>query len=136
MSDSRLDGMLRSLPRHVASDGFSAGVMTRLARENHPRRTRFAPLAWKHSAQAAAAALLVVLSVLGGVMYERHEEAKRIAAIRTEAMKLQAELDALKRESQKQGEIYLGQAGDREYLLNLRQLTAPAADVRQVSHQY
>lgn len=127
--NDRFDDLIRNAPRTAASEGFTTRVMSRVTAQR-PSRT---PRAWR---PAFAAAALVVVSLLSGVAFEKHREAERLEAIRAEARQLEAELEALKKQSAEASEVYLGGDGNREYVLDLRALTAPSAQARTVSHSY
>lgn len=125
--NDRLDEMIRRAPRTGASSEFTTRVMTRV-RDDATRR----PLpSWR---PALAVAALAIVAVLSGVSWEKHQEAQRLEAIRAEARQIEAELEALKKQSAQASEVYLGGDGNKEYVLDLRDLTAPSSQVRTVSH--
>lgn len=128
MSD-RLDELIRTSPRSGASPAFTPRVMARIRQTS--RESRGMP--WK---PALAAATLVVVSMLSGVAFERHREAERIEALRIEAMQIEAEIEALKQMTAQSSEVYLGGNGNKEYVLDLRDLTAPSPEVQPVSQTY
>lgn len=127
--NERLEDVLHRSPRTGASSDFTARVMTRIAGQPAPRRFP----GWK---PALAAAALVVVSILSGVAFEKNREAERLEALRAEAIAIEAELEALKQQSASSSEVYLGGNGNREYVLDLRDLTAPSPEVHNVSHTY
>lgn len=131
MTDDRIGGLIRSLPRSEPSPGFTRSVMSRIGgRGDHHAPSGFR---WAH---AAAIVAIVVTSLGGGMAWQRQQEARRIDALRAETARIRAELDAMRTQARKSNEIYLGQSGDREYVLDLRQFTAPNTGVRQVSQTY
>lgn len=131
MTDDRISGLIRSLPRSEPSPGFTRRVMERIdgSRERRaPARFRFA--------HAVAITLLVVMSLGGGMAWQRHRETLHIESMRAETVRIQKELDAMRSQARKSNEIYLGESGDREYVLDLRQFTAPNSGVSRVSQSY
>jgi hypothetical protein len=131
MTDDRIGGLIRSLPRTEPSAGFTRRVMARV--EGAETGHAAAGFRWAH---AAAIVLIVATSIGGGAAWQRQREAKRVEAMRAETARIRAELDAMRAQARKANEIYLGQSGDREYVLDLRQFTAPDAGVRQASQTY
>jgi hypothetical protein len=121
--------MMRRAPRARASSDFTRRVMARVGQAGSTRP----PIVWR---PAFAVAALVVISILSGVAFENHREAERLEALRIEARQLEAELEALKKQSAESSEVYLGGDGNREYVLDLRDLTAPSSQVQPVSHSY
>ena len=131
MTDDRIDGLIRSLPRTEPSPGFTRRVMARIEERG---AGRFAGgFRWVH---AIAVAVIVLTALGGGIAWQRDREARRADALRTETARIRAELDALRAQARQTNEIYLGQSGDREYVLDLRQFTAPNAEVRPASQTY
>lgn len=127
--NDQIDELIRHAPRSGASADFTARVMARVRAESTPR----AGFAWR---PALAFAALVVVSILSGIAFEKQREARRLEAIRIEARQLEAELEALKKQSQKSSEVYLGGDATREYVLDLRDLTAPSSQVQPVSQSF
>ncbi len=131
MTDDRIDRLIRSLPRTEPSPGFTRRVMERIeARGRGPVRASFR---WAH---AAAVAVIVVMSLGGGIAWQRDREERRLEVLRAETARIRTELDALRTQTHQADEIYLGQSGDREYVLDLQQFTAPDAEARPVSQTY
>ncbi|MFA6959057.1 MAG: hypothetical protein WC538_24555 [Thermoanaerobaculia bacterium] len=131
MTDDRIGGLIRSLPRSEPSPGFTRRVMSRI--DGSAERRATTGFRWAH---AAAIVVIAVTSLGGGMAWQRHEEARRVEALRAETARIRAELDSMRAEARKSNEIYLGESGDREYVLDLRQFTAPNTGVRQVSQSY
>ena len=125
--NDRLDEMIRRTPRTGASSDFTTRVMARVGDDAPRARVS----SWR---PALALAVLVFVAMLSGVSWEKHREAQRLEAIRAEARQIEAELEALKKQSAQASEVYLGGDGNREYVLDLRDLTAPSSQVRTVSH--
>jgi len=131
MTDDRIGGLIRSLPRSEPSPGFTRRVMSSI--EANGARHAPSGFRWAH---AAAIVVIVATSLGGGMAWQRQQEARRVEAMRAETARIRAELDAMRAEARKSNEIYLGESGDREYVLDLRQFTAPDTGVRQVSQTY
>lgn len=131
MTDDRIDGLIRSLPRTEPSPGFTRRVMASI--EQRERGSGASSFRW---AQAVAIVAVVVTSLGGGIAWQHEREARRAEALRAETARIRAELDALRSEARQTSEIYLGQSGDREYVLDLHQFTAPNPEVRPVSQTY
>lgn len=131
MTDDRIDGLIRSLPRTEPSPGFTRRVMAKIEERGAGRLA--SGFRWAH---ALAIIVIVVTSLGGGIAWQRDREARRADALRAETARIRAELDALRSRARQTNEIYLGQSGDREYVLDLRQFTAPNAEVTPVSQTY
>lgn len=131
MSDDRIGGLIRSLPRTEPSSGFTRRVMSRV--EERDAGSAHAGFRWAH---AAGIVLVVALSIGGGAAWQQQREARRVETLRAETARIRAELDAMRREARQTNEIFLGQSGDREYVLDLRQFTAPDAEVRPASQTF
>jgi len=131
MTDDRIAGLIRSLPRTEPSPGFTRRVMTSI--EQRDRAPMAGGFRWAH---AVAIVAVVVTSLGGGIAWQHDREARRAEALRAETARIRAELDALRSEAQETSEIYLGQSEDREYVLDLHQFTAPNAEVTPVSQTY
>jgi hypothetical protein len=125
----RLDEVIRSGPRIQASEDFTVRVMQRV-------RTRPAERSGRPWRPMVASTALVVVSVLSGVAYENHRENQKIEALRFEARQIEAELEALKAQATQSSEVVLGGSENVEYVLDLRDLTAPSSDFQTVSDSY
>jgi hypothetical protein len=124
-----LDDMIRINPRNEASPAFTPRVMARIrATSREPRKAAWRP--------ALAAAVLAVVALLSGVAFEKQRDARRVDALRAEARQIEAEIEALKQLTAKSSEVYLGGNGNSEYVLDLRDLTAPSPEFRTVSQSY
>ena len=132
MTDDRIGALIRSLPRTEPSAGFTHRVMSRI----DGRDTRRAPAGFRWAHAAAIFVVVATTAIGGGAAWQRQREARRVEAMRAETARIRAELDAMRAQARKANEIFLGQSGDREYVLDLRQFTAPDAEVRQVSQTY
>lgn len=80
---------MRALPRTKASPAFTSSVL-RAARRPAPRTVA---LQWR---VAAAFAMVVCIVVAVQVVVIQHQRAERMAALRVEQQKIQAELQAVK----------------------------------------
>ncbi len=127
--NDRLDEVLRSTTHVGASPDFTSRVMRRIREAETARRAT----SWRPTLAVAA---LVVVSILSGIAFERHQESMRIEAIRLEARQLEAELEALKQQTRQSSEVYLGGNENKEFVLDLRELTAPSSEVQTVSHSF
>lgn len=127
--NDRLDDLIRRASRKGASADFTERVMSRV--KEAPDEPRM--LAWK---PAFAAAAFVLVSLASGIAFEKSREAERVEALRVEARQLEAELEELKKQTEMSSRVYLGGNDNREYVLDLRDLTAPASQAQTVSHSY
>ncbi|MBI2212275.1 MAG: hypothetical protein HYU52_01400 [Acidobacteria bacterium] len=131
MNDDRIGGLIRSLPRTEPSTGFTRRVMAMV--EGRDAMTATGRFRWAH---AAAIVVIVAASIGGGAAWQQRREARRVDGMRAETARIRAELDAMRAQARRANEIYLGESEDREYVLDLRQFTAPDAEIRQVSQTY
>jgi hypothetical protein len=131
MSDDPIGGLIRSLPRTEPSAGFTRRVMSRIDGARERRTPLRAKLAW-----ATAVVAVVVSSVGGGMAWQKQREEARVEAMRAETARIRAELERVRARARESNEIYLGESGDREYVLDLRQFTAPDAEVRPASQTF
>jgi hypothetical protein len=119
-----LDKLMQGLPRVQASDGFTDRVLAGL--ERHPRRaTRSGAVGW-----AAAAALLLVALIVGGLRVEQQqtagERASRAAELRSEHESLQRDLARLKSQAeQERPVVYLGGTDQIDLVLDLTSVERP-----------
>ena len=125
----RFDEMLKESPRSGASADFTARVMKRIRDDENPS----ARPTWR---PVFAIAALIVVSILSGITFERYKEVQRIEAIRIEARQLEAELEMLKKQSEEASQVFLGGSEKREFVLDLRDLTAPSPEAQTVSHSF
>jgi hypothetical protein len=91
MNDTQLGGWMRVLPRATASHAFTSEVMRKVRRDCDERRV---PLAWRLAAAFAMAACLVAVVHVSVMQYSQRQ---RMAALRAEQQKIEAELEAVKR---------------------------------------
>ncbi len=113
--DTRLDAGLGSLPREIASDGFTERVLREV--ESHRMQSQWRPLA------AALALLAVGVASYGWNEQRQDQEAvERIASLRAEYEVLQEELATLAEAKRDRGVVYLGGNDDVEFVLDLRRL--------------
>ncbi len=119
-----LDELLQGLPRVQASEGFTGRVLAGL--ERRPRRaTRSGAVGW-----AAAAALLLVALIVGGLRVEQQqtagERASRAAELRSEHESLQRDLARLKSQAeQERPVVYLGGTDQIDLVLDLTSVERP-----------
>lgn len=93
MNDRELTNLLRGLPRTSASPRFTSDVLRAVrntAGEDAPRR----PFIWRATAAFATAVCLVFVVQIALV---QHAKTQRLAALRAEQTKLEAELEAVKK---------------------------------------
>jgi hypothetical protein len=118
-----LDELLQGLPRVQASEGFTGRVLAGL--ERRPRRaTRSGAVGW-----AAAAALLLVALIVGGLRVEQQqtaERASRAAELRSEHESLRRDLARLKSQAeQERPVVYLGGTDQIDLVLDLTSVERP-----------
>jgi hypothetical protein len=89
MNETELRGWMRHLPRAKASPAFTSDVMRAIRRGE----TRPAPLVWRMAAGFAMAVCLIAAVQIASMQYERRE---RMAELRAEQQKIEAELQAVK----------------------------------------
>ena len=130
MKDEDIGNLLRKLPRHKASDGFTGRLL-----ESLPERPPSAP-AWRRPALALAAVVVLMVAVSSAWNYrerakERAEAAERVEALRTEYESLQRELSELRAiAAESQPVLRLEGGGDVDFLMDLRSLPREAEDAR------
>ena len=134
MNDDQLRKMIRSLPRHDASDGFEQSLRGRLQRERQAPRAAPSYRRW-----ALAAALTVILAGSASVGLQRRSDRiladRRSEEIRMETEAIRQELLALRREAEQSTEIYLGGSPGGDYVLDLTQFGGMQPEVRRVSNK-
>jgi hypothetical protein len=129
MNDEELQGLLRSLPRERASEGFTGRVMSRLGSAKRPfyLQPRFA---------VAASLGLVVTAWLGAGRWQdahqKEQRRQRIEAIRTEVEQLERDIRLLRNLAPV---LYLGGDEEVDFVIDLRQLVReePKENLRPVS---
>jgi Tfp pilus assembly protein PilN len=90
MNETQLDNRIRALPRVKASPAFTSDVLRAVRRADAPRS---APFAWR---LAAAFAMVLCVAALVQFALVRQEHRTRMAALREEQQRIQAELAAVK----------------------------------------
>jgi Tfp pilus assembly protein PilN len=81
---------MRHLPRAKASPAFTSDVMRNIRRSEDTRRV---PMVWRMAAGFAMAVCIVAVVQIATLQYARRE---RMAELRAEQQKIQAELKAVK----------------------------------------
>lgn len=113
--DARLDAGLGSLPRELASDGFTERVLKQVEHRS------------THSEWRLLAASLALLTI-GVASYAWTEErqdmaaVERIATLRAEYEVLQEELAMLSEAKRQRGVVYLAGDAEVEFVVDLRRL--------------
>lgn len=114
MNDEALAALLRTLPRHEASAGFTSRVMGGAVKRAARRRARL----------RAFAAAVVVTSICGGVLAWRTErerrEATRHETLVAEQAAIRSELDHLREAAEAYGSVILVADDEVEYVIDLR----------------
>ncbi len=119
--DARLDAGLGSLPREVASNGFTERVL----KEVEIRGTRSE---WRLLAAALALLTIGVASYAWTEQRQDLEAVERIASLRAEYEVLQEELAMLSDAKRRRGVVYLAGNDDVEFVVDLRRLAQQQAD--------
>lgn len=91
MKDTQIGGSMRALPRTNASPGFTSDVLRRVRSERQPASV---PFLWRMAAAFALAACLV------GVVHVavlHHAQRQRVAALRAEQQRIEADLAEVKK---------------------------------------
>jgi Tfp pilus assembly protein PilN len=89
MNETQLRGWMRNLPRAKASPAFTSDVMRTIRRGVATP----APLVWRMAAGFAMVVCIIAVVQIASMQYERRE---RMAELRAEQQKIQAELQAVK----------------------------------------
>ncbi len=126
----RISAALRRLAPPRASAGFTDGVLARLAARDARRRQRRAT---RIALVAGAALVAAVAATLFVGRPEAPAASTSASAIRTEEMReeyrrLQAELERLRRVSERDAVLYLGGSGDYDLVLDLSPLLDQRVD--------
>ena len=127
MKDEDIGKLLRDLPRHKASAGFTHRLMERLPNE------RASAHQWWRPAMAMATAVVVVLAASTAWDHwqkarEQAEAARRVEALRTEYESLERELEELRSlAAESQPVLNLGGTGEVDFVMDLRALSQEAA---------
>jgi Tfp pilus assembly protein PilN len=90
MNETELRGLMRVLPRAKASPAFTSDVMRSIRRASDTRRV---PLVWRLAAGFAMAVCIVAIVQVAVLQHGRRE---RMAELRAEQQKIQAELQEVK----------------------------------------
>jgi Tfp pilus assembly protein PilN len=90
MNETELRGWMRVLPRAKASPAFTSDVMRNIRRASGTRRV---PFVWRLAAGFAMAVCVVAVLQVAAVQNERRQ---RMAELRAEQQKIEAELQEVK----------------------------------------
>ena len=90
MNETELRGWMRVLPRAKASPAFTSEVMRNIRRADGTRR---GPFVWRLAAGFAMAVCVVAILLVAAVQNERRQ---RLAEMRAEQQKIEAELQEVK----------------------------------------
>jgi hypothetical protein len=90
MNETELRGLMRVLPRAKASPAFTSDVMRNIRREKDTRRI---PFVWRLAAGFAMAVCVMAMVQVAAVQNERRQ---RLAELRAEQQKIEAELQEVK----------------------------------------
>lgn len=122
MNDTRLDDLMRTLPRTKASPAFTREVMRKVHRLDEGARR---PLVWRMAAAFAMAACLVAVVQLA-VMQQRQRQ--RTMALRAEQQRLVADLDAVKKSAaQSETVVVLENEDGTRVIMDLDSAIQPAS---------
>ena len=119
MNDMQLGESMRALPRVKASPAFTFNVML-AARRREPR----AGFVWR---MAAAFAIVVCLVGVVRIAVVQQERRQRVAALRAERQKLEAELEAVKRIASEEPVIVLENDKGTRVVMDLDSAVQPAS---------
>jgi len=125
--EDQLERLLRELPREQARYGFTARVLARLDRSDHPDRKPAPRMSWRPRLATAAAVVMLAGSALGLVRYERIEARRAARQARAEQVlrELRAEHGQIKRELEALPDppvVYLGGNEDMDLVVDLRRV--------------
>ncbi len=128
--DDQLNSALRSLSRHRASAGFTAGVLRRLDDRHRPRARSW--VSGRGPLLAAAAALVLLVVGFGSRewwhLHQRQQATARLATLEQERRVLAAELAELQGQvAGAQPVVYLGGSNDLDLVLDLAQVRRTGA---------
>ena len=118
--DARLDAGLGSLPREVASDGFTERVLKEV-------ESRSTSAEWRLLAAALALLTIGVASYAWTEQRQDLEAVERIATLRAEYEVLQEELAVLAEAKRQRGIVHLAGNDEVEFVVDLRRLARQQA---------
>lgn len=115
MQDDKLDALLRQLPASRASDGFTSGVMAKIARPAQRPR---------HRGLVAVAAAALIAIVSSAVVVQQREDERREALV-AEQQELRRELEQLKAATPKvEAVVPIGSTDEADYLVDVGEVSA------------
>lgn len=113
---------MRVLPRAKASPAFTSEVMRKVRLQNDERRV---PLAWRMAAAFAMAACIVAVVHVSVMQYSQRQ---RMAALRAEQQKIEAELQAVKQiASESEAVVVLEDDRGTRVIMDLDSAVQPAS---------
>lgn len=122
MNDTQIGGWMRVLPRAKASPAFTSEVMRKVRLQNGGRRV---PLAWRMAAAFAMAACIVAVVHVSVMQYSQRQ---RMAALRAEQQKIEAELQAVKQiASESEAVVVLEDDRGTRVIMDLDSAVQPAS---------
>jgi hypothetical protein len=116
MSDEELQGLLRSLPREGASEGFTEGVMARLDEVRRPL--------YRDPRLALAASLVLAVALWFGIgswrdARQQDHARERVRALRTELEELQKDVSLMRELAPV---LYLGGDDEVDLVIDMRRV--------------
>jgi hypothetical protein len=119
MNEERVDELLRSSPREMASDGFTKRVVASLdarSRNSLRRRKRI----WRLSAAVLVSAVLILSAALWNQEANKEQMRAQLAVLQREARELREGLQTWKQQRwQSRPMIYLGGNREVDFVLDL-----------------
>ena len=129
MNDEQLNELLKQLPRHDSSSGFTGRVLARV----DETRNRTAMFPW--AAAAALISTVTVAGLTGHYFIEQQQQRQKVEAFRAEKQKIVLELQELKRLAEQSDPVfYLGGNEDAEYVIDLRAVEFDPGQIRPASY--
>jgi len=123
--DVALLSALRSLPRPVASPGFTDRVLRRLDAPEHPTERHGGSLPWRGGWPLLVAALLLLVVGVRELWHRQqlYAATERIATLRVEQRELQREIDDLRHlTAEARPVVYLGSEDGVDFVFDLSRL--------------
>ena len=121
MNDMQLGESMRALPRVSASPAFTPKVLLAARYREQERRM---PFAWR---MAAAFAMLICLVGVVHIAVVQQQHRQRVAALRAEQQKLEAELAAVKKIASDEPVIVLENDQGTRVVMDLDSAVQPAS---------
>ena len=114
MRNRHLRELLRELPRHEASEGFTESITRRLAQSDQVRGAR----RWRLALLSAAATLVITAGAAHLAIQQRAQA--RLEAFENQRRQLQAEIAEIRDQTEFEAVIDMGQEDGVRYILDLR----------------